>query len=148
MHHDLLSKGTSIYSGWHRRFWENINSQIAQGRSEYYCGGILWIIYHCFFEIRHEISKNAYEARQKLNRECPLVKRNKQPCHQFGSKLSILGVNFRHCLPVVPRGALEEVVSMCLNKIDFWDKVSTLKDNQKMQASGDTEFKWIYMMIF
>ena len=54
--------------------------------------------------------------------------------YAFGGKVFVLGGDFRQCLPVVPRGTPTEVVSNCLNKIDFWDQVPILRLHMNMRV--------------
>ena len=57
-----------------------------------------------------------------------------RPNHPFGGKVFVLGGDFRQCLPVVPHGSPADVVSMCLNKVDFWDQVRILRLHTNMRV--------------
>ena len=49
-------------------------------------------------------------------------------------KVFVLGGDLRQCLPVVPHGSPADVVSMWLNKVDFWDQVSILRLHTNMRV--------------
>jgi hypothetical protein len=59
----------------------------------------------------------------------------------FGGKTVVLGGDFRHVLPVVPKGGREDIVSASLPRSHLWQHVTILRlhINMRVMATNSEE---------
>ncbi|KAL8521364.1 hypothetical protein ACS0TY_011768 [Phlomoides rotata] len=71
------------------------------------------------------------------NIRCPDGSKSDLP---FGGKTIVLGGDFRHILPVIPKGSREDIVHAAINSSYLWDNCRVLRLTRNMRLQiGNTE---------
>ncbi|GJZ48942.1 uncharacterized protein Tco_0603132 [Tanacetum coccineum] len=85
--------------------------------------------------------RHAFEA---LNRTLRDVLRLNNPANselQFGGMTVVFGGNFRHILPVIPKGSRQDVINASINRSYIFDNCTVLKltTNMRLKSGGTPE---------
>lgn len=75
-------------------------------------------------------------APEALDRTCHNIRDNEKP---FGRLTVVFGGDFQQTLPVIPRGAREEIVGVTLQRSPLWSQIQVLCLKKNMQLEqGDS----------
>ena len=65
----------------------------------------------------------------------------------FGGKVMVMGGDFCHVLPVMPKGSKAQMVAACIVKLHLWAYTRVIHLHQNMRSLQDHEFAQYLMHI-
>ena len=85
--------------------------------------------------------RHAFEALDRSLRDVMRLNNPDNAELQFGGMTVVFGGDFRHILPVIPKGSRQDVVNASISRSYIFDNCTVLKltTNMRLKSGGSTE---------